>query len=195
MTSPPATGGGGQEFITTGNCPKCGALAAIRVGPTGFECVRCTAFPYKVAAGDGSGRWSGVDGPSVQRRWPAGALVNAHDWCQDCNAAYRAGQKSAPQPPAGVRALLAEAIRPGVFGEPFDTPHDPRFDGTPLLELCERYGYGAVMSQAAHLWRMKAKVPIGGEFTLGACAAVRRDWNARARAALADGGKGGADGR
>jgi hypothetical protein len=82
-----------------------------------------------------------------------------------------------------LRKLIKEALGPGVFGlSPQVTNLDPD-----VRQLCEKKGYGYVMQAAEQLWAERLKfggAPGGGQHTVAACYAVRKDWCDRAKAAL-----------
>ena len=70
-----------------------------------------------------------------------------------------------------MKELLEESIEPGVFGRwvPMDqgmTDHD----WVALSILCEKYGYGAIMSQVSYMWK---SLDPGGNHTVAAAAVVR----------------------
>ena len=81
------------------------------------------------------------------------------------------------------RGLIREALQPGVFGiqDRSSLPIDREIDA-----LGERVGYGNLMDNASRAWARKCKqegVP-GGEHTVAACAAVRKNWCKRAKDAV-----------
>lgn len=92
---------------------------------------------------------------------------------------------------ARLREIIADALDPGVFGEPFgmlspeDIDTDPIGRSRILVDvlgpICEHYGYGAVMQMASSLWEWRQP---GAAITTAACSSVRRSWIERAKAAL-----------
>ena len=81
-----------------------------------------------------------------------------------------------------LRAVVEEALEPGVFGEWWNC-EDPALKHTDLHDICKRHGYGAVMHYVEWLWKTHGQYP-GSEHTVAACAKVRRDWIERAKKAL-----------
>lgn len=84
-----------------------------------------------------------------------------------------------------LRAVIKEAMRPGVFGD-FGTVSDPSLERTNIERMCERHGYGAMMAHIQHLWskRSESLGYPGSEHTVAACASVRRRWLEDAAAVL-----------
>lgn len=82
-----------------------------------------------------------------------------------------------------MRDVIEEAMEPGVFGE-WRTQEDPALKDSPLLSLCQQFGFGAVIHHVEWLWKTHGSHP-GSEHSVAACASVRRSWLKRAEAALA----------
>lgn len=84
-----------------------------------------------------------------------------------------------------LRAIISEALEPGVFGlqdrSRVSAPEDAR-----VRLLGEQIGFGALMDSANRMWRLYAieKGHDGSEFIVGPCRKVHESWVAKATFAL-----------
>lgn len=98
--------------------------------------------------------------------------------------------------PDSLRDLINEALEPGVFGSQPAARLDPWIEGSDngkvLRNMCEVYGYGAVLHHVAALWRQWAidNRLEGSEHTIAACRTVRESWIRRAKKAMQEGSDG-----